>query len=179
MTKSHLLRIFNADDAIDLPVKVQEVLDSDGRDEIFKELIHAYNADMSYDWFQSIYEEELAQRKQNKQDFTPRAVSQLCSGIVGAHHSVHEPTAGNGSMIIADWWSTASKMLPWEFQFFRYRVDCWELSDRAIPILLLNLAIRGIVGVVHHGDVIEGTEKARYILSCNDVLSFSKIAKVI
>lgn len=178
MTNSHLLRIFNATDAMDLPVKVQEVLDSSFRDEIFKELIHAYNGDMSYDWFQSIYEEELAQRKQNKQDFTPTEVAQLCSGLIGTHHSVHEPTAGNGSMIIADWWRAANKMLPWEFQFIEYRVDCWELSDRAIPILLLNLAIRGISGVVHHGDVLEGIEKARYILSCTDALSFSKIAKV-
>lgn len=176
--KDTILRIFNVEDTMDLPAKVWEVLNGEHRDEIFKELISAHGGDMSYEWFQPVYESELAQRSQKKQDFTPASLALICSEIVGAHHTVHEPTAGNGSMIIADWWRTASKMLPWEFQFHGYQVDCWELSDRSVPILLLNLAIRGISGVVHHGDVLEGTEKARYILTCNDVLSFSKITKI-
>lgn len=164
---------------MDLPAKVWEVLNSESRDGVFKELIAAHGGDMSYEWFQSVYESELAQRNQKKQDFTPNSIAMICSEIVGANHSLHEPTAGNGSMIITDWWQNASRMLPWEFQFHGYQVDCWELSDRSIPILLLNLAIRGITGVVHHGDVLEGTEKARYILTCNDVLSFSKITKAL
>lgn len=176
--QSILLKILNIKDTMDLPAKVWDILNGDRRDETFRELIRAHEGDLSYEWFQPVYESELAQRKQNKQDFTPSSLALICSEIVGGHHTVHEPTAGNGSMIIADWWRTASRMLPWEFQFYGYRVDCWELSDRSIPILLLNLAIRGISGVVHHGDVLEGTEKARYILTCSDVLSFSTIHKL-
>lgn len=164
---------------MNLPAKVQEVLNSEHRDEVFKDLVAAHSGDMSYDWFQPVYEQELAQRSQKKQDFTPMQISRLCSELVGEHHSLHEPTAGNGSIIIADWWRIASKMFPWEYQFFEYKVDCWELSDRSIPILLLNLSIRGISGVVHHGDVLTRQERARYLLTANDVLSFSKITKVL
>lgn len=59
-------------------------------------------------------------------------------------------------------------------------VDCWELSDRSIPILLLNLSIRGIMGYVNHGDVLTGEIKQRYILlnPTDDTLAFSEIHKV-
>lgn len=58
-------------------------------------------------------------------------------------------------------------------------ISVWELSDRAIPLLLLNLSIRGIMGYVYHGDVLEGTVKARYILlnRSDDVLGFSDVVK--
>ena len=58
-------------------------------------------------------------------------------------------------------------------------VTCWELSARSIPILLLNLSIRGIMGYVYHGDVLEGTVKQKYILlnRHDDTLAFSEIVK--
>ena len=58
-------------------------------------------------------------------------------------------------------------------------VTCWELSDRSLPILLLNLSIRGIMGYVYHGDVLEGTVKQKYILlnRTDDTMDFSEIVK--
>ena len=126
------------------------------------------------------YEEELAQRKKSKQDFTPKEVAQLCSQIAGTPRGIiHEPTAGNGSMIIADWWVRCRKGFPWEFFPSENMVDCWELSDRSVPILLLNLSIRGIMGYVHHGDVLEKTEKARYVLlnRRDDAFAFSEVIR--
>ena len=58
-------------------------------------------------------------------------------------------------------------------------VTCWELSARSIPILLLNLTIRGIMGYVYHGDVLERNVKMKYILlnRKDDTLCFSEIIK--
>ncbi len=58
-------------------------------------------------------------------------------------------------------------------------VTCWELSSRSIPLLLLNLSIRGIMGYVYHGDVLERTVKMKYILinKEDDTLGFSEIIK--
>ena len=58
-------------------------------------------------------------------------------------------------------------------------VTCWELSSRSIPILLLNLSIRGIMGYVYHGDVLENEIKQKYILlnQRDDTLAFSEIIK--
>ena len=58
-------------------------------------------------------------------------------------------------------------------------VTCWELSARSIPILLLNLSIRGIMGYVYHGDVLTKEVKQKYILlnRKDDTLAFSDIIK--
>ena len=70
------------------------------RDRVYQELLRLNNYDMSYDWFQEIYENELSERKNKKQDFTPRELGIICSKITIQKGTMHEPTAGNGSMII-------------------------------------------------------------------------------
>lgn len=151
------------------------------RDEVYKELLKLNNYDMSYDWFQQVYEAELSQRKEKKQDFTPNIIGELTAKLCGTdQRTTYEPTAGNGSMLIADWYAKLSQKYPWEFLPSKNQIECWELSDRSIPILLLNLSIRGIMGVVYHGDVLEQTIKQKYILlnRRDDALAFSEIHKV-
>ena len=157
MTKEECLKFFDIKDLMYLPDAVWTLLNSPTkeRDEKYKELIELNNYDMGTEWFQPIYEAELSERKQKKQDFTPKELSKLCSKLTLQRGFVHEPTAGNGSMIIADWWERCRLRLPWEIFPSENMVTAWELSDRAIPILLLNLSIRGIMGYVYHGDVLE------------------------
>ena len=180
--KDILFRLFDIEDLRDFPEAVMNLLQGDieKRDEVYKELIRINNNDMSYDWFQDIYEGELSERKQKKQDFTPNALGVICSKLTDQTGSVHEPTAGNGSMIIADWWERCRKKMPWECFPSQNMVTCWELSARSIPILLLNLSIRGIMGYVYHGDVLEKDVKQKYILLNreDDALAFSEIVKV-
>lgn len=181
MTRDDVFRIFSISDLKDLPIAITSLLEGDrtNRDSIYRELIQINNYDMGHDWFQPLYEEELAERKQKKQDFTPYELGVLCSKLTNQTGTVHEPTAGNGSMIIADWWERCKKHLPWEHFPSQNMVTCWELSDRAIPLLLLNLSIRGIMGYVYHGDVLEQTVKQKYILlnRTNDTLCFSEVVK--
>lgn len=182
MTQNELLQLFKIEDLKDLPQAVMRLLEGERgeRDKIYRELIQLNNYDFSYDWFQPLYEEELAQRKKSKQDFTPRELGVICSQLTAQKGTIHEPTAGNGSMIIADWWERCRKLLPWEHFPSQHMVTCWELSSRAIPLLLLNLSIRGIMGYVYHGDVLEGAVKQKYILlnKYNDTLAFSDVLKV-
>ena len=100
--------------------------------------------------------------------------------LTGAREGfIHEPTAGTGGLIIQYWWVLASKQLPWRFKPHTCIFSCWELSDRSIPILLLNMAIRGMMGEVFHGDVLENVAKARYVLlnEQDDGLAFSDIVR--
>lgn len=181
MTKEECLKFFDIKDLMYLPDAVWKLLNSPTkeRDEKYKELIELNNYDMGTEWFQPIYEAELSERKQKKQDFTPKELSKLCSKLSLQRGSVHEPTAGNGSMIIADWWERCRQRLPWEMFPSENMVTAWELSDRAIPILLLNLSIRGIMGYVYHGDVLEQNVFQKYILlnKKNDGLGFSEVVK--
>lgn len=173
--------MFQIEDLKDLPIAVMTLIegDRDKRDKVYKKLISLNDYDLSHDWFQPLYESELSERKQKKQDFTPYELGVLCSSLTNQEGTLHEPTAGNGGMIIADWWQRCRKFLPWEHFPSEHMVTCWELSSRSIPILLLNLSIRGIMGYVYHGDVLEGTVKQKYILlnRQDDTLAFSDVIK--
>lgn len=163
------------EDLQELPEAIYKILFSDKKDELFYKLLDRYDWDLSYDWFQNLYEEELAQRNQNKQDFTPNTVGVLLSNLTGCEKGkIYEPTAGNGSLIISNW-NYRRNELGDKFRLEEHAVECWELSNRSIPILLLNMSIRGIVGEVYHGDVLTKKIKAKYILSPN--YQFSKIKK--
>lgn len=181
MKKNELFNLIGIEDIKDMPDRIMEIITGniEYRNYIYSELLKMNNYDMSYDWFQELYENELSERKQKKQDFTPNALGVICSELTSQTGSIHEPTAGNGSMIIADWWQRCRKLHPWEHFPSQHMVTCWELSARSIPILLLNLSIRGIMGYVYHGDVLEKEVRQKYILlnKKDDTLCFSDIMK--
>lgn len=183
MKKSDIFSIFSINDILDLPGAIAKVISDDinVRDNIYLELLRINNHDMSYDWFQAIYEEELSQRGQKKQDFTPNQVGVILSRLTGTEPGkIYEPTAGNGSLLIANWWQRCLKYpFPYLHRPSQHMFECWELSDRAIPILLLNLSIRGMMGYVYHGDVLTQEKKAKYILlnRKDDTMGFSEIIK--
>lgn len=182
MNKDDCCRIFNVEDIINLPQAAMNIVmgDRERRDAVYRELLSVNRYDMSFDWFRQLYEEEFAQRKKQKQDFTPVEVSEIVAKIaLPTVGTIHEPTAGTGGLIISAWWEQCRRAIPWDYYPSQHMITVWELSDRAIPLLLLNLSIRGIMGYVYHGDVLEGTVKTRYILlnRSDDALGFSDVVK--
>lgn len=181
MTSQDVSKIFDLEDINDLPSAIMHLLEGDleRRNEVYRELIRLNGNDMSYDWFQKLYEFELAESKQKGQFFTPASLGFLCSALTGQSGHIHEPTAGNGSMIIADWQQRRNKVAPWDYFPSQNMVTCWDLSARSIPILLLNLSIRGVMGYVYHGDVLTMEVKQKYILlnRKDNPLAFSEIIK--
>ena len=181
MNKAECLQFFGVDDIINLPKAVERViqLPTDERDRIYREFMRMNNYEMGRDWFQRVYEEEFSQRKNQGQDFTPIEVTELCAMIASVEtaRNVHEPTAGTGQMIISAWWIWAKSRTPWEAFPSLFPVTVWEILDRTIPFLLFNLSIRGLMGYVYCGDVLEKTIKAKYILlnRHDDALGFSEI----
>lgn len=181
MNKTECMQFFGVNDIMNLPKAVEAVIQRplDERNEIYREFLRLNDYDMGRDWFQRVYEEEFSQRKNQGQDFTPIEATELCAMLAGIEtaHSVHEPTAGTGQMIISAWWTWARKRIPWEAFPSLFPVTVWEILDRTIPFLLFNLSIRGIMGYVYHGDTLENTVKRKYILlnRTDDVLGFSEI----
>lgn len=155
--------IFGITDLTFLPIAAMKVVESsqEERHAVFRKLLEANNYDVSYDWFQPIYEAELSEGKRKGQHFTPTGVNILLSELTGnVAGTVHEPTAGTGALVIADWWNFMSKRLPWDAHPSQKPYVVCELSDRAVPLLLINLAIRGMMAVVYHGDVLEDSYKS-------------------
>lgn len=178
-----VFRVFEIEDLQDFPTAVHRLLEKEiaERNQVYCELLELNGFDLSYDWFQNIYEDELAQRGQKKQDFTPNQVGVILSKITDTKPGkIYEPTAGNGSLLIANWWQRCLRYkFPYMHRPSQHMFECWELSNRSIPILLLNLSIRGMMGVVYHGDVLTQEIKCKYILLNRDdnTLGFSEIIK--
>lgn len=178
MKRKLICELFKVDDILNLPDVIMSMLFLENRNTFYDELLRLYNNDLSYDWFQAIYEDELAQRNQNKQDFTPNVVGVLLSRLTGVGvGKIYEPTSGNGSLIISNWNHRVTELKD-KYDSNEHPVECWELSNRSIPILLLNLSIRGIVGDVYHGDVLTKEIKNKYQLVKVYNSNYSNILKL-
>lgn len=150
----------------------------DKREELFRKSLELHNYKVDYDWFHEYFQDEHADRKVKKQDFTPDSVSKLLTKLIGdAGNSFYEPCAGTGGITIKAWDSDRRNHRPFEFVPSMYFYQLEELSDRAIPFLIFNLAIRGMNATVVHGDVLSRKAKGVFFIQneSDDAFNFSAI----
>lgn len=160
--------LIGIDDSWKAPEKLLSImLDKSKRTELFKSFL-AYETDVSFDWFHMYFQDEAADRKKKKQDFTPQSISKLMNKLVDNDDSdmYFEPAAGTGGIAIEHYYQQRLKQLPWDYKPSEHYHTLEELSDRAIPFLLFNMAIRGMNATViqiyswsneHYPDHIENT----------------------
>lgn len=196
-TVNNLLGI---DDAFKAPDRLMEILsEREEREKLFRNFLKI-DTNLEYDWFHEYFEAEQAERKSKKQDFTPNSVARLANAITSEPRQTdyYEMAAGTGGMMIARWAYNVkedpaftgkrkdtmandiltSSIFTYDPQAYWYHLE--ELSDRAIPFLLFNAAIRGINAVVIQCDSLSRKAKrAFYVKSDNkDFLAFSDILEV-
>lgn len=80
---------------------IKIILDKEKREDLFRQFLK-YETDVSYDWFMQYFEEEQADRKNKKQDFTPKSVSTLLSKIISGNQ-YYEVAVGTGGILIQAW----------------------------------------------------------------------------
>ena len=135
--------ILGIDDIYKAPEALLEMLyNKSKREAVFNQFLKLFNNKLDFDYFHQYFQDEAAERKKQKQDFTPMSVSSLISQLVESDlsYKYFESAAGTGGMMIAKWSINTNDCF----------YVCEELSDRAFPFLLFNMAIRGINGVVIH-----------------------------
>ncbi len=165
------------------PERIMEILklDMEDRDKYFLKFLKFWNYNLDNDNFRQYFENEHAERKSKKQDFTPFSVGRILAKITaGKKGSRMDVCSGTGSLTIAKW--TEDKLQA-GFLFYKpsdYFYACYELSDRTVPFLLFNLMIRGMNAVVYHGDVLEQDFKAIYYVlnEEDDALGFSGLMEI-
>lgn len=185
--------ILDIDDAFKAPTKLMELMmDDDKRVETFKKSLEV-STDMSFDWFHEYFEDEQAERKTKKQDFTPDSVSTLLQALVGERSgSYYEPAAGTGGLMIKRWVQDRAtdpvtdngkrpswmSILTYDPRHYWYQVE--EMSDRALPFLLFNMSIRGMNGVAVQCDSLTRVGQAAYFVrnDSDNYLGFSDIYKL-
>lgn len=184
-TLSKVNRLIGVNESYKAPERIMEIIsDKDLASEIFKKFLKEFDFDLSYEWFNKYFEDEHADRKNRKQDFTPTSVSRLMSEMLGSEQQngvIYEPAAGTGSTIVSHWHKESRKhRFPWDYQPDNYLYVCEELSDKTIPFLLFNILIRGMNALVIHGNTL--TREAKEVYYCdnkkNAYMCFSELRKL-
>lgn len=174
--------IFGVDDSYQAPSKIMETLyDKEKREKLFMKLLEVNDFNVNFDWFHEYFQEEHADRKNKKQDFTPESVANLLTNLVGNEAgSYYECCAGTGGIMIKYWDNFRRRFSPFDYKPQYHFAFVEELSDRCIPFLLLNMMIRGMNGIVIHGDTLTRKCKNAYFIcnTKNDHLSFSGISNI-
>lgn len=178
LTTEKINELLGVDDAYKAPSALMNVLlDREKREKMFDSFLEI-EKDLTFDWFHEYFQDEHADRKVKKQDFTPNSIGEIIARIVGpGNGQTYEVATGTGGMIIQKWRADRNAI-----GFFIYKpsmtfYELEELSDRAIPFLLFNLAIRGMNATVVHGDSLDRKIKQIYFLqnSKDDSLAFSDV----
>lgn len=141
---------------------IEILLNNESKNKIFDEFM-GIEKSLEYDWFTEYFQNEQGDRKNLKQDFTPDSVCELVSRLTNKNE-VADICAGTGGLTLKQWNNGAK-------EFF-----CLEYSERTIPILLFNLAIRNVNAVVVHGDALTNEIFNYYKLQKTD--KYSDIFKI-
>lgn len=196
-TVNNLLGI---DDAFKAPGRLMEILsEREEREKLFRNFLKI-DTNLEYDWFHEYFETEQAERKSKKQDFTPNSVAKLANSIAcePRHTDYYEMAAGTGGMMIARWVYNikedpvfvlkrketmvndvlTSSIFTYSPRAYWYHLE--ELSDRAIPFLLFNSAIRGMNAEIIQCDSLSRKAKRAFYVKndSDDFLAFSDILEI-
>lgn len=157
--------LFGVTESFMLPDKLMGLMFSEEINIIF-EKYSDMQGDLSYDGFTDYFQEEHSSRKAMMQDFTPKELTELVGSIAGADvMSCLDVCAGTGGLTIA-----LHAIAP-QCEFF-----CEELSQRALPLLLFNLAVRNISAYVSNKNVLSNETIGCYRIIPGE--HFGKILKI-
>lgn len=173
--------LLGVDEPYAVPARLMEVVTGSERDATYHAFLDVWADEIGRDWFHEFYEDENAERKKNKQDFTPPCVSALVSELVGYDGRVaYEPSAGTGGMLIARWDAVRRRYHPFDYRPHMQWFVAEDMSDRAMPFLLFNLSIRGINANVLHIDTLTRRCKAAWLVenARDDMLAFSDVIEL-
>ena len=138
------LELFGVDNPDNLGSALMESVSNIDKLKAFCDLV---GGDLSVDWMQMIYQYHLADRKEKKQDYTPKSVAQLMGALIGDTDKVVDMCAGSGALIIQKWTQNPN-----------IEVTALEIDENVIPFLLFNMALRNINCRVIQGDVLTGED---------------------
>lgn len=181
-TAKKINELIGVSESYKAPQKLLEiVLDYAKLKKISLEMLKIHNYKMNYDWFHEYFQTEHADRRNNKQDFTPNSVGKLLNKMNGKTEGViYEPACGTGGIIIQNWNLAREVSGLIKFDPMERLYICEELTDRTIPFLLFNLAVRGVNAIVVQCDVLTRKAQAFYHVfnENNDFMEISTVTKI-
>ena len=137
------LKLFDVTDVENLGVALMKCVMTDDKTKM-QEFCNLVENDLSQDWLQMIYQYYLAERKQKKQDYTPKCLARFLSLLLGESDTTIDMCAGSGALTIQRW----NEYPDMDFELYEY-------DEKVIPYLLFNVTIRNIAAIVYQSDVLQ------------------------
>ena len=100
--------------------------------------------DLTVDWLQKIYQYYQADRKDKKQDYTPKSLAEFMSLLCGSSATTIDMCAGSGALAIQRWNQKNTDTF-----------TLYEIDSNVIPYLIFNMAVRNVQCIVLHADVLK------------------------
>lgn len=135
------LKIFNCQFVEDLGSALITSLEDESKLQAFSDIV---DNDLTKDWLQMIFQYYQADRKEKKQDYTPKCLAQFLSRLIGESSESIDMCAGSGALTIQRWIENPDTV------FY-----CYENDEKVIPYLLFNLVIRNISATVNQCDILQ------------------------
>lgn len=164
MEEKRIKDILGITDTYEFIQRLNDILPQKEKREYYMSRVLENGADISTDFIRDIYQSEMAQRKQLKQDYTPATICKLFYEVSeNKEGTILDECAGTGSLVI-------------EYIAHGYKnVICIEKSEAVFPLLLFNMAIRNVSGYVIKEDITTQEIYQVYILTSSE--RFSNIIK--
>ncbi|UXD81420.1 N-6 DNA methylase [Lactococcus phage D4044] len=160
-----MLKLFECEKVEQLSEKTMRVVLSNDFEKM-DEFVELIGNDLSIDYIQKVYQYYLADRKEKKQDYTPKSLAKLMAILaMSKDKKIIDMCAGSGALTIQAW-NLDNDIV----------VECLEFDETVIPFLLFNLQVRNIEGIVKHMDVLENEIFNIYKITRTD--KFGKVEKI-
>lgn len=140
------------------PTALMKVLLDDDKRTAFVQEYRDSLPDLEHEHLREYFMDNQSDRKGDKQDYTPDAIGEIITGILGPRNRTLDIAGGIGGLTIHQWNANHAGT---------YVVE--EISSASLPFLLLNLLVRKIDAAVVNGDSLERTAKAVYQVSGNSL----------
>ncbi len=167
LTSDVINQIFGIKEAYELPNVLSSIMhDEQRREEIFRQFLEL-EQDLSYDWFTDYFQTEHGDRAKLKQDYTPQGICEILKGLKpNGARTIADICAGTGGLSISQWSKDEEATFYME-----------ELSTRAFPLLLFNMAIRNIDATILQVDSLTNDFTQGYRLTKKEN-GFSRIERI-
>lgn len=165
MKKEKINEIFEIRESFELPDKIMELVKNNRLDEKLKKIKNE-ETDLTKDGFVDYFQENHSNRDKMMQDYIPAELCRLVSELNEDFETCLDICAGTGGLTVAMWNRNPDAV------FY-----CEELSRRAFPILLVNLAVRNIKGYAVRKDILTQEAYETYQLEKGEVFSRINILK--
>ena len=155
ITNQTINNLLEIKESYELPDKLMSLLlDNNSMIKLFDKFME-YDIDLTKDLFRDYFQEQHADRKSLKQDYTPDSICKIISKLQNEKDTLLDVCSGTGALSLFSYNENND-----------LSIVCEELSQRSISTLLFNLAIRNVKGYVLRKDVLK-----------NEILDIYKLEK--